>query len=97
MGWPHAVKISRDFLGDSPFVMFLGDNVIEGGISSLIRDFADNSWNSQIVLKEVENPSAYGVAKMRPDGSIEELIEKPNYAAEQPGAGWHLYVRQAHF
>ena len=76
-GLAHAVKISRDFLGDSPFVMFLGDNVIEGGISRLIRDFADNNWNSQIVLKEVENPAAYGVAKMRPDGSIEALIEKP--------------------
>ncbi len=76
-GLAHAVQISRDFLGDDSFVMFLGDNVIEGGISSLIRDFADNQWNSQIVLKEVENPSAYGVAKMRPDGSIDQLIEKP--------------------
>ena len=76
-GLAHAVKISRDFLGEDSFVMFLGDNVIEGGISSLIRDFAESSWNSQIVLKEVENPSAYGVAKMRSDGSIEKLIEKP--------------------
>ena len=76
-GLAHAVKISRDFLGDDSFVMFLGDNVIEGGISSLIRDFADNQWNSQIVLKQVENPSAYGVAKMRPDGSIDQLVEKP--------------------
>lgn len=76
-GLAHAVKISRDFLGDERFVMFLGDNVIQGGIGSLIRDFADNSWNSQIVLKEVENPSAYGVAKLRDDGSIEQLIEKP--------------------
>ena len=76
-GLAHAVQISRDFLGDDSFVMFLGDNVIEGGISSLIRDFADNQWNSQIVLKEVENPSAYGVAKMRPDGSIDQLVEKP--------------------
>ncbi len=76
-GLAHAVKVSRDFLGDDPFVMFLGDNVIEGGISSLIRDFADNAWNSQIVLKEVDNPSAYGVALMRPDGSIQQLIEKP--------------------
>jgi len=76
-GLAHAVKISHDFLGDDSFVMFLGDNVIEGGISTLIRDFADNDWNSQIVLKEVENASAYGVAKLRPDGSIEELIEKP--------------------
>lgn len=76
-GLAHAVQISQDFLQGEAFVMFLGDNVIEGGISTLIRDFADNDWNSQIVLKEVENPSAYGVAKLRPDGSIEQLIEKP--------------------
>ncbi len=77
-GLAHAVKISRDFLADEPFVMFLGDNVIQGGISQLIRDFADKAWNSQIVLKEVENASAYGVAQLRPDGSIERLIEKPD-------------------
>ena len=77
-GLAHAVKISRDFLADDPFVMFLGDNVIQGGISKLIRDFAENEWNSQIVLKEVENASAYGVAQLRPDGSIERLMEKPD-------------------
>jgi glucose-1-phosphate thymidylyltransferase len=76
-GLAHAVKISQGFLGDERFVMFLGDNVIEGGISQLISDFASSDWNSQIVLKEVENPSAYGVAKVRADGSIEQLIEKP--------------------
>jgi len=76
-GLAHAVKISRDFLGDERFVMFLGDNVIQGGIGSLISDFAHNDWNSQIVLKEVENPTAYGVAKLRADNSIEQLIEKP--------------------
>jgi len=76
-GLAHAVKISRDFLGDERFVMYLGDNVIEGGIGQLISDFAESDWNSQIVLKAVDNPSAYGVAKLRPDGSIEKLIEKP--------------------
>ncbi len=76
-GLAHAVKIAHDFIGDDSFVMFLGDNVIEGGISTLIRDFSDNDWNSQIVLKEVENPSAYGVAELREDGSIQQLIEKP--------------------
>lgn len=76
-GLAHAVKISREFLRDDPFVMFLGDNVIQGGISQLIRDFASSDWNSQIVLKEVDNPSAYGVAKLRADGSIAQLIEKP--------------------
>ncbi len=76
-GLAHAVKISRDFLDDSSFVMFLGDNVVQGGISPLIKDFADNQWNCQIVLKRVDNPSAYGVAELRPDGGIERLIEKP--------------------
>lgn len=76
-GPAHAVKISQDFLGDEPFVMCLGDNVIQGGISRLIRDFAGSDWNSQIILKEVPNPSAYGVAVLRPDGSIERLVEKP--------------------
>lgn len=76
-GLAHAVKISEDFIKDEPFVMFLGDNAIEGGISTLIKDFASHNWNSQIVLKRIPNPTSYGVAKLRDDGSIEYLIEKP--------------------
>ncbi|MFW5692186.1 MAG: glucose-1-phosphate thymidylyltransferase [Chloroflexota bacterium] len=78
-GLAHAVKIAQDFLGDDRFVMFLGDNVIQGGITDLIRDFANNDWNSQIVLKEVpyENASSYGVAVLRSDNSVERLVEKP--------------------
>ncbi|HVU10150.1 MAG TPA: glucose-1-phosphate thymidylyltransferase [Phototrophicaceae bacterium] len=77
LGLAHAVKIAQPFIGADPFVMFLGDNVIQGGISDLIRDFANHDWNSQIVLKEVDDPRSFGVAKLRPDGSIEQLIEKP--------------------
>lgn len=77
LGLAHAVKISRDFIGDDRFVMFLGDNVIEGGISDLIRQFADSDWNSQIVLTEVEEPQHYGVAELDNDGKIVRLIEKP--------------------
>ncbi len=78
LGLAHAVKISRDFLGDDRFVMFLGDNVIQGGISPLIADFAHHTeWNSQIVLKAVEYPEQYGVARLDGDGRIAELIEKP--------------------
>lgn len=76
-GLAHAVKISEDFLQDESFVMFLGDNAIEGGISQLIRDFESHDWNSQIVLKRVSNPSSYGVASLRDDDSIEYLVEKP--------------------
>jgi len=77
LGLAHAVKISQDFLGNDRFVMFLGDNVIQGGISDLIRQFDTSSYNCQIVLKKVERPEQYGVAELNPDGSIRRLVEKP--------------------
>lgn len=77
LGLAHAVKISQDFLGDDRFVMFLGDNVIEGGISPLIAQFADSGWNSQIVLTRIEDPRQYGVAEIGEDGRIIRLVEKP--------------------
>jgi glucose-1-phosphate thymidylyltransferase len=77
LGLAHAVKISQEFLGDDRFVMFLGDNVIQGGISPLIQEFEHSRWNSQIVLTRVEQPEQYGVAELAEDGSIRRLIEKP--------------------
>jgi len=77
-GLAHGVKIARDFLGDERFVMFLGDNVLQGGISPLIADFANHDeWNSQIVLTRVEHPEQYGVALLTPEGRIQKLVEKP--------------------
>lgn len=76
-GLAHAVRISRDFIGDERFVMFLGDNCIQGGIHKLIRQYAESDYNSQIVLKQVADPRSYGVAVLRPDGGIDRLIEKP--------------------
>ena len=77
LGLAHAVKISRDFLGDDRFVMFLGDNVIQGGISGLIAEFADSVYNSQVVLTKVSEPEHYGVAELGDDRQIIRLIEKP--------------------
>ena len=77
LGLAHAVKISQDFLGDDRFVMFLGDNVIQGGISGLIEEFAGSDWNSQVVLTEVDEPQHFGVAELDGDRRIVRLVEKP--------------------
>jgi glucose-1-phosphate thymidylyltransferase len=80
-GLAHAVKISHDFLGEDSFVMFLGDNVIQGGISQLVTQFTDNAWNSQIVLTRIKHPEHYGVAELGQDGQIIRLVEKPKKPA----------------
>jgi glucose-1-phosphate thymidylyltransferase len=77
LGLAHAVKVSQDFLEDDPFVMFLGDNVIQGGITDLVRQFQESDWNAQIVLTRVEHPEQYGVAELNEDGQVVRLIEKP--------------------
>ena len=78
LGLAHAVKVSRDFLGDERFVMFLGDNVIQGGISGLIGEFKHSDYDCQIVLTPVENPSRYGVAELDPETRrVIRLVEKP--------------------
>jgi glucose-1-phosphate thymidylyltransferase len=76
LGLAHAVKISRDFLGDEPFVMFLGDNLIKDGITPLVREFERDKPNSQILLAQVDNPQEFGVAEL--EGSrVVRLVEKP--------------------
>lgn len=77
LGLAHAVLTAADFLGDDDFVMFLGDNLIEGGITNVVNDFHERQPDAQILLKQVPDPERFGVAKLRDDGSIDQLLEKP--------------------
>jgi len=76
LGLAHAVKISKDFLTNEPFVMYLGDNIIKQGIKSLVDEFRKNSPNSQILLAHVKNPGQFGVAQLE-KGKVVRLVEKP--------------------
>ncbi len=77
LGLAHAVLVSEEYLRNDRFVMFLGDNVLEGGIVGLVRQFVESDWSAQIVLTKVDNPEHFGVAELR-DGQVVNLVEKPD-------------------
>ncbi|MGQ9618071.1 MAG: glucose-1-phosphate thymidylyltransferase [Candidatus Aminicenantia bacterium] len=76
LGLAHAVMISEDFLKDSPFVMYLGDNILKRGIKKFVEEFEEKKPNSLILLSEVKDPEQFGVAEIE-DGKVKRLIEKP--------------------
>ncbi len=75
-GLAHAVLTAAEFIGDSPFVMYLGDNLLRDGLRGLVSTFIDDEPDALILLTPVDDPSSYGVAEL--DGErIVRLIEKP--------------------
>jgi len=75
-GLAHAVLTAEEFLGDAPFVMYLGDNLLQGGIQELVAAFQRNSPDALILLTPVPDPEHYGVAELA-DGRVVRLAEKP--------------------
>lgn len=78
LGLAHCVAISRAFLGDDDFVMYLGDNMLPDGIAAHVARFAQERPDARIVVHKVTDPRAFGVAEFRPDGTLERLVEKPD-------------------
>jgi glucose-1-phosphate thymidylyltransferase len=76
LGLAHAVLTAEPFLGDSPFVMYLGDNLLQGGISDLVQAFRASSPDALILLTPVPDPESYGVAELD-GGQVVRLVEKP--------------------
>lgn len=76
-GLAHAVKVARPFLGDDAFVMYLGDNLLGTRITRFTEEFRSGDAAAQILLKPVENPSAFGIATVDGAGHVVRLVEKP--------------------
>ncbi len=77
-GLAHAIRTAREFLADSSFVMYLGDNLIGTGIEKFVDEFKKNKPEALILLKEVDNPKQFGVAEVSENGKVLRLIEKPD-------------------
>ena len=76
-GIAHAVQCAREFVGDSNFVVYLGDNMIKGGIAPFMEKFQADGVDGGMLLTEVEDPRPYGVVEFGPDGTILAIHEKP--------------------
>ncbi len=76
LGLAHAALTAESFLDGSPFVMYLGDNLLQGGITELVEAFRRHEPDALILLTPVPDPQNYGVAELR-DGAVARLVEKP--------------------
>jgi glucose-1-phosphate thymidylyltransferase len=77
LGIAHAVSLCEGFIGDSAFIVYLGDNLIKGGVKKYVDDFLASTLDAMILLTAVRNPSQFGVARLAENGRLMELQEKP--------------------
>jgi glucose-1-phosphate thymidylyltransferase len=75
-GIADALKLAEDFAEGGKVCVILGDNIIERNIRRAVGDFFSQPSGAKILLKEVEDPQRFGVARVV-DGRIVEILEKP--------------------
>ncbi len=94
LGLAHAVLIAADYLGDEPFVMYLGDNLLKDGIVPFVERFTASAPDALILLQHVPDPQAYGVAEIV-EGRVVRLVEKPpEPASDLALVGVYLFTSQ---
>jgi len=109
LGLAHAVLTAEPFLGESPFVMYLGDNLLQGGISDLVTAFREHEPDALILLTPVPDPENFGVAELAPatpgdavtqpggPGRVVRLIEKPaEPATDLALVGVYMFTSAVH-
>jgi glucose-1-phosphate thymidylyltransferase len=77
LGLAHAVKTAQAYLADDPFVMYLGDNLLSGGIAHVVNGYRPGEHHAILLLTPVDNPSQFGVALLDAQGRVIRLVEKP--------------------
>ncbi|HWK24924.1 MAG TPA: glucose-1-phosphate thymidylyltransferase [Solirubrobacter sp.] len=97
LGLAHAVLTAEPFLGSDPFVMYLGDNLLQGGIEDLVAAFRRNSPEALILLTRVPDPQNYGVAELDGAGGVTRLVEKPaSPASDLALVGVYMFTPRIH-
>ncbi|HEU4700841.1 MAG TPA: glucose-1-phosphate thymidylyltransferase [Conexibacter sp.] len=97
LGLAHAVLTAEPFLRDAPFVMYLGDNLLQGGIDELVKAFVTNEPEALILLTPVPDPENYGVAELNGHNTVKRLVEKPKEPATDLAlVGVYMFTPEIH-
>lgn len=76
-GLAHTILVAQKFLGDEEFIMYLGDNIIKGGITQHAERFRSLGPDAMVLLTQVDDPQRFGVADLDANGKVKRLVEKP--------------------
>jgi glucose-1-phosphate thymidylyltransferase len=93
-GLAQVVALAEDFVGKDPFVFYLGDNMVVGGIRKFIEEFEKSGCNCFLTLSRVKDPERFGVPEIR-NGRIVGIEEKPK-VPKSPYAVAGIYVYDRH-
>ena len=78
-GLAHAIQVAEDFVADSPFLMYLGDNMLKEGVVEHVEDFLQDDAAASILLTSVSDPQEFGIAELNDKNEIVQLVEKPEH------------------
>jgi len=76
-GIAHAVGLCKEFIGEEPCVVHLGDDLLKGGICKFVQGFKESNYEGTVLLSKVKNPQRFGVAQFDQNGKLVKLVEKP--------------------
>lgn len=93
-GLAHAVACAREFVGNEPFLVYLGDNLLHSGLDQMVKNFHEEKPAGSILLAQVDDPERFGVAEIEA-GNIVNLVEKPdNPPSNLAIVGAYLFNRE---
>jgi len=95
-GIAHAVSLCEEFV-EEEFVVYLGDNILKGGINRYVKEFSESDIDAMILLCKVDRPELFGVAKFNDEGKLIGLVEKPKVPPSSYALTGIYFFRRAIF